>query len=189
MISEKILSSIDSSIDVKTKLKDEAETIEKVGTLLATTINSGGKLIFFGNGGSAADSQHIVAELVGKFQKQRKGLPAIALTTNTSILTAIGNDFGYEHVFERQIEAVSLKNDVAIGISTSGNSVNVLKGILAAKKLGIKTIGLTGISGGELAKVADISLKVPSDETQRIQESHILVGHILCEIIEELINP
>lgn len=187
MINEKIIDAIEASIDVKSKLKEQSRIIEKVGTIMSTSINSGGKLLFFGNGGSAADSQHIVAELVGKFKKQRDGLPAISLTTNSSILTAIGNDFGYEYVFQRQVEAIGSKNDVAIGISTSGNSLNVINGILAAKKIGLNTISLTGSSGGKLSELVDIAIKVPSNDTQRIQESHILIGHILCEIIEELL--
>ena len=146
-------------------------------------------MFFFGNGGSAADAQHISAELVGKYQVKRKGLPSLSLTTNTSVLTAIGNDFGYDFVFERQVESLVGSNDVVVGISTSGNSPNVLNGIIAAKKIGAKTIGLTGENGGKLSDMADIALKVPSQNTQRIQECHIMVGHIICDIVEKTLDP
>ncbi|MCX5706188.1 MAG: SIS domain-containing protein, partial [Candidatus Omnitrophica bacterium] len=139
----------------------------------------------FGNGGSASDAQHIAAELVGRFRKERKGLAAISLTTNTSILTSLANDYGYDIVFARQIEALAEKFDLAIGISTSGKAKNVALGIKQAKKMGLKTIGLTGGDGGELAKLVDISLIVPSSVTARIQEAHITIGHIICELIEE----
>jgi D-sedoheptulose 7-phosphate isomerase len=139
----------------------------------------------FGNGGSASDSQHIAAELVGRFKKDRNGLPAIALTTNTSILTAIANDYGYEIVFSKQVEALGGKNDIAIGISTSGKAKNVANGIRQAKKMGMKTVALTGADEGELVKLADVSLIVPSSVTARIQESHITIGHIICELAEE----
>ena len=175
---------INESILVKEKLKEYQDVIKKIGNMISDCINRGGKVFIFGNGGSAADSQHIAAELVGKYQQKRKGLPAIALTTNSSIITAIGNDFGYEFVFERQIEAMTTSNDIVIGISTSGNSLNVINGILAAKKIGAMTIGLTGQKGRRLEEVADIILKVPSDNTQRIQECHIMIGHIICDIVE-----
>jgi len=149
------------------------------------SIKKGGKVILFGNGGSASDSQHIAAELVGRFRKERSALAAIALTTNTSILTSLANDYSYEIVFSRQIEALGQKNDIAIGISTSGKAKNVAAGIKQAKKMGIKTIALTGGDGGELAKLADISLIVPSLVTARIQEAHITLGHIICELVEQ----
>ncbi|MFH0913173.1 MAG: D-sedoheptulose 7-phosphate isomerase [Candidatus Omnitrophota bacterium] len=148
-------------------------------------LKKNGKVILFGNGGSASDSQHIAAELVGRFKKDRNALAAIALTTNTSILTALANDYGYEIIFAKQIEALGQKNDVAIGISTSGKAKNVAAGIRQAKKMGLKTIALTGTDGGELVKLADISLVVPSLVTARIQEAHITIGHIICELTEQ----
>ena len=142
------------------------------------------KVLFLGNGGSAADSQHIAAEFIGRFQKERKSLPAIALTTDTSILTALGNDYGFDVIFSRQIEGLAQKGDVAFGISTSGNSKNVIEGIKKAKQLGLVTISLTGCLGGKLAKLTDISLIVPSKNTARIQESHICIAHAICELVE-----
>lgn len=144
-----------------------------------------GKIILFGNGGSASDAQHIAAELIGRFRKERKAIPAISLSVNTSVLTALANDYGYDTVFARQIEALAKKNDLAIGISTSGKAKNVLAGIKQAKKMGLKTIALTGGDGGELAKTADISMVIKSSVTARIQEAHITVAHIICELIEE----
>ena len=158
--------------------------IEYMVNLITTAYKAGGKVILFGNGGSAADAQHIAAELVGRFKLDRRPLPAIALTTNTSTLTAVANDCGYEAVFSRQIEALVKKKDVVIGISTSGNSPNVIEAIIMAKLKGAKTIGLTGCNGGKLAEVADLVLAVPSDSTPRIQEAHITIGHIVCELVE-----
>lgn len=144
----------------------------------------GGKILLMGNGGSAADSQHIAAEIVGRFKKERKGLPAIALSTDTSILTSVGNDYGYEHIFARQVEALCQPQDVVIGISTSGNSKNVVRAIQVANSLGATTVGLLGGTGGILSDLCDYSLVMPSDDTPRIQEAHILLGHCLCEILE-----
>jgi len=159
--------------------------IEKVAGLIVAALKNGGKVILFGNGGSAADAQHIAAELVGKFKMERRALPAIALNTNTSIVTALANDYGYETVFRRQVEALGNKNDIAIGISTSGNSPVVIEGIAAAKKIGAETVGLTGGNGGQLAQTAGFSIIVPSDNTPRIQEAHITIGHIICELVEK----
>ncbi len=145
------------------------------------------KILFMGNGGSAADAQHLAAELVGRFKVERKALPAIALTTDASILTALANDYGYDSVFSRQIAALANIGDVVIGISTSGQSPNVIKGIQTAKDLGCKTIGFTGRDGGEVAKLVNVSLIVPSTETSRIQEAHITIGHILCGLIDQAI--
>ncbi|WP_157928099.1 D-sedoheptulose-7-phosphate isomerase [Candidatus Nitrosotalea okcheonensis] len=147
------------------------------------TLKKKGKVVFFGNGGSAADSQHIAAEFTGKFKTYQRFLPAIALTTNTSALTAISNDFSFDDIFSMQVKSLVNKNDLVIGISTSGNSTNVIKGVLEAKKIGAKTVSFTGAKGGKLAKIADIIIKVPSDDTQRIQEFHIMIGHILCELV------
>ena len=143
------------------------------------------KLILFGNGGSAADAQHIAAELVNRFELERMALPAIALTTDSSVLTSIANDYGYSKVFARQVEALAEEGDVVIGISTSGSSLSVIKGIEVAREKGAKTIGLTGKNGAELARVADLVLKVPSNDTPRIQEAHITILHIICYLIEK----
>lgn len=143
------------------------------------------KTILAGNGGSAADAQHIAAELVGRYGFDRPSIPSLALTTDTSNLTAIGNDYGYDHVFSRQLEGMGQSGDIFIGISTSGNSKNIIKAFEVAKKKGIMSVALVGRDGGEMAKMADISIIVPSDSTPRIQESHILIGHILCDIIEK----
>ena len=159
--------------------------ISEVASLIKKALHSGGKVLIFGNGGSASDSQHIAAEIVGRFVKERKGLPAIALTTDTSIITAVANDYGYEHIFSRQIEALCLKNDVVIGISTSGNSKNVIKGLEKANALGAITVGLTGGDGGLIQKISTHAIVVDSNETARIQEAHILIGHSLCELIDE----
>jgi D-sedoheptulose 7-phosphate isomerase len=159
--------------------------IVEITELAVDCLKKDGKIILFGNGGSASDSQHIAAELVGRFKKDRRGLAAIALTTNTSILTAVANDYGYELIFAKQIEALADKNDLIIGISTSGKAKNVASGIKQAKKMGLKTVALTGGDGGDLARLADVSLLVPSGVTARIQEAHITIGHAVCEIIEQ----
>lgn len=158
--------------------------ISEVGVLLQTCIQNGGKVLLCGNGGSAADSQHIAAEIVGRFKKERKGLPAIALTTDTSILTSVGNDYGYDYIFARQVEALCTPKDVLIGITTSGNSANVVNAVQAAKTIGASTIGLTGATGGKLLNICDFNLVAPSNVTARVQEAHIFIGHCLCEIIE-----
>ncbi|MFH0935482.1 MAG: D-sedoheptulose 7-phosphate isomerase [Candidatus Omnitrophota bacterium] len=174
------------SIHVKEELlRTELGRIVEIAELIIEALRKNGKVIIFGNGGSAADSQHIAAELVGRFKKDRTALAAIALTVNTSILTSLANDYGYEIVFSKQIEALGRKNDVAIGISTSGKAKNVALGLKQAKKMGINTVVLTGKNGSELAKAADLSLLVPSEVTARIQEAHITIGHILCELIEQ----
>ena len=174
------------SIQVKEELmRTKLGEIVEIADLAIEALKKNGKVMIFGNGGSASDSQHIAAELVGRFKKDRVALPAIALTTNTSIITALANDYGYEIIFSKQIEALGQKNDVAIGISTSGKAKNVAAAIKQAKKMGIKTVALTGGDGGELAKLADISLLVPSMVTARIQEAHITIGHIICELIEQ----
>lgn len=158
---------------------------QQIGCACVRALKNGGKLIFLGNGGSAADAQHLAAELTGRYLRERRALPAIALTTNTSCLTAIANDYSYDEVFSRQIEAIASKPDIAIGISTSGNSSNIIQALKKAKEKGLITVGLTGSGGGTLLQVADYCLRIPSEETPRIQEAHILLGHILCEIIDE----
>lgn len=165
----------------------EKEKIKEISQLILDCYKNKGKVILFGNGGSAADAQHIAAELVGRYKLERESLPAIALSTNTSIISALGNDYSFDVIFERQIEGLVEKKDVVIGISTSGNSENVLRGILKAKKLGARTIAFTGKSGGKIKDKADILLNIPSDNTPRIQEVHILVGHIICGIVENKI--
>lgn len=175
------------SESIRTKEKVRAElipVIAQAAQLLIAAVEAGHKVLFFGNGGSAADSQHLAAELVGKLLVPRRALPAIALTTDTSNLTAIGNDFGFEAIFERQIEALGEAGDVAVGISTSGKSPNVLTAVKTARSMGIKTIALTGRGGGQLAGLVDVAITVPSDNTQRIQESHITIGQIFCELME-----
>lgn len=158
--------------------------ISDVGNLLRDCIQRGGKVLLCGNGGSAADSQHIAAEIVGRFKKERKGLPSIALTTDTSILTSVGNDYGYDYIFARQVEALCRPEDILIGLTTSGNSANVVRAIEAANEIGATTIGLTGGSGGKMNDLCKHNIVVPSSVTARIQEAHIFIGHCLCEILE-----
>ena len=159
--------------------------IESVAKLCVALYKTDKKTILAGNGGSAADAQHIAAELVGRYGFDRPSIPSLALTTDTSNLTAIGNDYGYDFVFSRQLEGMGQKGDIFIGISTSGNSVNIINAFESAKKKGITTVALVGRDGGEMAKIADYALIIPSESTPRIQESHILIGHILCDIIEK----
>jgi D-sedoheptulose 7-phosphate isomerase len=158
--------------------------IYTAGVIATETLEAGHKILLCGNGGSAADAQHIAAELTGRYKIERKGLPAIALTTDTSALTAIGNDYGYEHVFARQVEALAQKGDLLIAISTSGNSQNVLYALEKAKEIGCRTVGLSGKGGGKMSDLCDINIVVPSDDTARIQEMHIMIGHILCQLID-----
>ena len=173
------------SSKVKIKLLKLAPSIEKTARAVIASLKKGGKVISCGNGGSASDSQHLVAELVGRFNREKRPLPAISLTVNTSIITAVGNDYGYDYVFSKQLEANGKKGDILFAISTSGNAKNVSEAVLCAKKMKIKTIGLTGKNGGRLAEICDIPLVVPSNSTARIQEAHITVIHILCGLIEE----
>lgn len=162
-------------------LEDE---ILQAADLCLETIKKGNKIFFFGNGGSAADAEHLAAEFTGKYQLQRRGLPAISLTSDSSALTSIGNDFGFESVFSRQLEALGKKGDLCFGITTSGKSPNVTKALERAKIMGCKTIGLTGKDGGNIPEFCDVSIIVPSDVTSRIQEIHILIGHIICNLVE-----
>jgi len=165
-------------------LQRQSAVIEKIGTTLARTLKAGRSVYIFGNGGSAADSQHIAAELEARFLKERRALPCHALTTNTSTLTAVGNDYGYQYTFSRQIEAYCRKGDAVLAISTSGNSANVLEAVRRARKIGATTIGFTNEKGGKLKGLVDHCLCVPSTDTQRVQECHMAVGHIVCDIIE-----
>jgi D-sedoheptulose 7-phosphate isomerase len=183
---KKIEGIIQESISVKSALAGaQAGNIQRAAESMIRALKSGGKVIVFGNGGSAADSQHIAAEIVGRFMKERKGLPAIALTVNTSVLTAIANDYSYEEVFSRQLDAIASKDDVVIGISTSGKAPSVIRAIGLANDKGLDTIALTGCNGGGLAKIAKVSVIVPSNSTPRIQESHVTIAHILCQLVEE----
>jgi D-sedoheptulose 7-phosphate isomerase len=187
---ERVSASIRASIAVKELLLRNAEVVSviaKVSELLVDTVDKGSKVLLFGNGGSAADAQHIAAEFVGRFAFDRPALPALALSVNTSCVTAIGNDYGFDLVFSRQIEALARSGDMAIGISTSGNSSNVLHGLSAARKFGLCTVALTGCAGDKLKNVADYCICAPSKETPRIQECHILIGHIISELVEETI--
>jgi D-sedoheptulose 7-phosphate isomerase len=172
-------------VAVKKKLLQEAGQIAEAATAVLERLKVGGKLIAFGNGGSASDAQHIVAELIGRYRIDRRPFPALALATNCSSLTAIGNDYGFEDIFARQVEALAEPRDVVLAISTSGNSPNVLRGIEAARHAESLTIGLSGGTGGEMRNLVDLCICVPSDSTPRIQEAHILIGHIICGIVED----
>lgn len=160
--------------------------IQRMACLCQKALRNGHTIFFCGNGGSAADSQHLAAEIVGRFVKERRGMPAVALTTDTSILTAVGNDYGYQHIFSIQVEALVRPGDVLVALSTSGNSANVVAAAEAAKEIGAITIAMTGGTGGKLSAMCDACLVVPSNVTARIQEAHILAGHIICEIIDEM---
>ncbi len=166
-------------------LKEQESTIKEIADVCIMALKSGKKILLCGNGGSAGDAQHISAELTGRYKTERKALPAIALTTDTSALTAIGNDYGYDRVFDRQVEALGVMGDVLIGISTSGNSKNIINAFEVGKKLGLVCIALSGRDGGAMNGCSDINLVIPSFNTPRIQESHILVGHIICEFIDK----
>jgi len=172
------LETIEAVIDtMETQLQEASE-------LAVETLKRGNKILLCGNGGSAADAQHIAAELTGRYKRERRGLAGIALTTDTSALTAIGNDYGYDRIFDRQLEALAQEGDLLIGISTSGNSANVLAALRLAKALGCTTVGFSGRDGGKMNELCDINLVVPSDNTPRIQEMHILFGHTICQIID-----
>ena len=188
---QKIKEIIADSITTKAHLLYDAKSlqaIEECAKLASTTLKKGRKILICGNGGSAADSQHFAAELVGRFQKERKAYSALALSTDTSILTSLSNDYAFDKVFERQIEALGTRGDLLFAISTSGKAKNVLAAVKRAKKMGLKTIGLTGKDGGDLAKIADVAIIVSSDVTARIQESHILIIHIICALVEDTLK-
>lgn len=178
------------SLDAKRAFFDgQSDRVARAAEMLIAAIQAGGKVLIFGNGGSAADAQHIAAELVNRLTYDRPPIAAIALTTDTSILTSVGNDSTFDELFERQLRALGRAGDVAVAISTSGNSPNVLRAVEAARELRIGTIGLAGNSGGKLAAAVDLALVVGAQSTQRIQETHITIGHILCELIEENLYP
>jgi D-sedoheptulose 7-phosphate isomerase len=180
--------SVKNHKDALALLEAQQATMISIADIFCDAIGKGAKLMFMGNGGSAADAQHLAAEFVGRFKKNRSPWAALALTTNTSTITAIGNDFGFENIFVRQIEALGKPGDVVIGISTSGDSQNVLLGVEKAKQLKMKTIGFLGKDGGSLKRMVDTALLISSSDTPRVQEMHILAGHILCEIVEQKIT-
>ena len=186
----KIKSIISASVDVKKLIladEDFQQTIETVINVITTAFQNGRKVLFCGNGGSAADAQHLAAEFSGRFYIDRKALPSEALHCNTSYITAVANDYSYDVIYSRIVEGTCVEGDVLVGLSTSGNSKNILNAFAAAKKTGTITIGLTGATGGKMKEVSDYLFNVPSTDTPRIQESHILVGHIICELVEEKI--
>lgn len=170
---------------METVERELADRIRQLARLLAAAFRNGNKLLVMGNGGSAADAQHLAAEMVGRFRLERRGLPAIALTTDSSILTAVGNDYGFDTVFRRQVEALAVAGDVVIGISTSGSSANVAAALGLARELGCATVGLLGKDGGTIGAMVDLDLTVPGNDTPRIQEGHITIIHILCDLVEQ----
>ncbi len=181
-----IISEFNSHLEtIKNTIDSIPADLEIASKLAVDTLKAGNKILIFGNGGSAADAQHIAAELTGRYKTERRGLPGIALTTDTSALTAIGNDYGYDRVFDRQVESLANKGDLLLGISTSGNSKNVINALKLGQEMGCKTIGFSGRDGGGMNDVCDINLVVPSDNTPRIQEMHILFGHTICQIIDD----
>jgi D-sedoheptulose 7-phosphate isomerase len=183
---DKIRACIAESIAVKQAALDtNLVSVEKVARAFIAAVKNGGKILLCGNGGSAADSQHIAAELIGRFQKERKSIPAIALTTDTSVLTSLANDYSFDIVFSRQVEGLGKKGDVLLAISTSGNSPSVMKAVEQAKKMDIVTVAMTGRDGGMLARIADIAIVVKSAKTARIQEAHIAFAHAICEVVED----
>jgi len=185
---EEMAQAFRESADIKMRfIRQNAEALTLAVQMVVEAFKAGNKILLFGNGGSAADAQHIAAEFVNRFLIERPPLPAIALTTDTSILTSISNDYGYADSFAKQVKALGKEGDVAIGISTSGAAANVLKAIKAAKEMGLKTVGLAGRDGGELAKVVDIALVVDSQIVPRIQEVHITIGHVLCEMVDRML--
>jgi D-sedoheptulose 7-phosphate isomerase len=183
---EEISTQLTAHREVIRRIEQElSPRIAEMVTMLVDTFVRGGKLLVMGNGGSAADAQHFVAEIVGRFKMERRGLPAIALSTDTSILTAIGNDYGFDLVFRRQVEALAVAGDLVVGISTSGNSPNVLKALELAREKGCRTVGLLGKDGGSIKNVCDLALIVPTDDTPRVQEGHITIIHIVCDLLEK----
>jgi|UPI000686AF59 D-sedoheptulose 7-phosphate isomerase len=177
-------SAIEKHLEIVEQLKAQQHVLESIANAMVSALRGGGKILFCGNGGSAADSQHLAAEIVGRFRRDRPGLPSIALTTDTSILTAIANDYGYSCVFSRQVEALAQPGDLLLGLSTSGNSQNVVAALEKARSMGVVTVAFTGSGGGRMAHIADHTLAVASPDTARIQEAHILAGHMLCDWIE-----
>lgn len=188
---QRIRAVLAESISVKQALLNSSQIDQaaRVADVMIAAIRKGGRIFFFGNGGSAADSQHLAAELLGRFARERRSLPGLALTTDTSTLTAVANDYSYDDVFARQIEGLGRKGDVAVGFTTSGNSRNVLKAFQQAKRQGLTTVVFTGGTGGQAAKLADYAIIIPSHSTPRIQESHITLGHAICELVDAACAP
>ena len=186
--SEIFAKTIAEHIKVIQALHDDHSVLERIASKMSAAIQRGNKILWCGNGGSAGDSQHLAAELVGRFLRERRALPSIALTTNTSILSAIGNDYGYELIFRRQVEALCAAGDVLVGISTSGNSRNVCLALEKAREMGAYTVAFTGMKAGGMSSIAEETLQIPSTETPRIQEGHILCGHMLCDYIEQSLD-
>ncbi len=183
---------LDASLAVLSRMRADlalTDLVDAAAARCVSAIGAGGKVMFCGNGGSAGDAQHLAGELVSRFRYDRPGMAAIALTVDTSVLTAIGNDYGYEQVFSRQVQALGRAGDVLVAISTSGRSANVLGAMVAARAAGIGIIGLTGGDGGAMAALCDIELRIPADETPLIQQGHIVLGHVLCGLIEERVHP
>jgi D-sedoheptulose 7-phosphate isomerase len=176
---------IEEHLAVIDLLRDQQSLLQGIGEEMTRAIVAGKKILWCGNGGSAADSQHLAAELMGRFRRERCAFPSIALTTDTSILTAVGNDYGYERIFQRQVEALCTKGDVLVGISTSGSSKNVCAALQTARRIGAFTVAFTGQGGGEIAAIADVALRIPSKVTARVQEGHMLCGHMLCDWVEQ----
>ena len=178
---------LDEAADVARKLADSDELqgrAAEVAGLVVDAVRKGGKILLCGNGGSAADSQHIAAELVGRFRRERPGYRAMALTTDTSVLTSVANDYGYSEVFRRQVEALGRRGDVLVALSTSGNAENVLRAVKEARRLGLRTVGMTGRTGGKLAAAVDVAVRAPSNSTARVQECHSIIGHAICDLVE-----
>lgn len=189
MITNILRDNIERSIEVHGRLIDTClPSLMAAAEALVAAYLGGHKALFFGNGGSAGDAQHLAAEFLGRYRRERQPLPALALNANTSALTAIGNDYGYEHIFARQLQALAVPGDIAVGISTSGNSPSVIQAVLCAHQLGLFTIAFTGASGGRLRGLADVLIATPSEDTARIQECHILIGHALCDVVEHAVT-
>jgi len=189
MTEETLRTNMERSLEVHGRILTAClPAMSKAADAIISAYSAGRKAIFFGNGGSAADAQHLAAEFVGRYLRERAPLPALALNSNSSAVTAISNDYGYAEVFARQLEALAVCGDVAVGISTSGNSPNVIQALRAARRLGLFTIGLTGASGGAMRNEVDVLIAAPSDETPRIQECHILIGHALCDAVEQAVT-
>lgn len=183
---DSIRKTVDESLELKRRFfRENEERIARVALEIRTALENGNKILLYGNGGSAADCQHIAAEFVGKFQRERPPVPAIALTTDTSLLTAIGNDYGFDQIFVRQVRALGRKGDIALAISTSGNSPNVLSATDAAREMGLITVGLTGRDGGKLSSRVQYHLNVPHELTARVQEVHIMIGHLWCQLTDD----
>jgi D-sedoheptulose 7-phosphate isomerase len=182
---KRISDEIETSVNAIIRCKELTNSIEEVVNIIVKALKNDNKIILFGNGGSAADAQHIAAEFVSRFKLERKSLPAISLTTDTSIITSIGNDYSFDKIFSRQCESLVSKNDIVIGISTSGNSKNIIEGLKEAKKKNAITIGLLGGNGGRIKEITDLEIIAPSDSTPKIQECHRMITHIICQLVEE----